>query len=150
MKIAPEVSYRGVQKTAALEQLIEEKMAKLDQMCDRINSCRIAVEKAHDHPEEGSPYRVRIDITVPEDREIAVDKSPDQGKQYAPVDAVIRDAFDAALRQLKALNDQQKQSVNRHEPGLREVLVNEDRLDNEASVPPAAEAPAADVLSESR
>ncbi|NEP16101.1 MAG: HPF/RaiA family ribosome-associated protein [Leptolyngbya sp. SIO4C1] len=114
MQIFPEVSYRDVEKTDALETLIQEKVSKLEQVCDHINSCRIAIEKVHDHPSSGSPYRVRLDITVPPGHELAVDKSPDSGVQYIPLEAVIRDAFDAARRQLSELNAKQHNEVKQH------------------------------------
>ncbi|MEL6157927.1 MAG: HPF/RaiA family ribosome-associated protein [Cyanobacteria bacterium J06623_5] len=136
MKVAPEISYRGVNKTDALEALIAEKIDKLEQVYDRLNSCRVAIERAHNHPDSGSPYRVRLDITAPESREVAVDISPDQGVQYPPLEAVIRDAFDAARRQLKELNERQKSQVDRHGANLREVVIPADPLE-EVAVPPA-------------
>ncbi|NJK37426.1 MAG: ribosome-associated translation inhibitor RaiA [Oscillatoriales cyanobacterium RM2_1_1] len=114
MKITPEITYRHIQKTAEIETLVEEKIAKLEQFCDRTNSCRIAIEKAHDHPKSGSPYRVRIDMTVALGHELAVNRSPDQGTQYVPLDAVIRDAFEAARRQLVELVERQNDQVKTH------------------------------------
>lgn len=114
MNIQPEITYRSVEKTQALDELVNSKIAKLEQFCDHISSCRIVIEKAHDHPSSGSPYRVRLDITVPPSHELAVDRSPDKGTQYEPVDAVIRHAFDAMERQLKELNDRQQGDVKEH------------------------------------
>ncbi len=107
MQIPPSITYRNLEKTPAIEALIEEKIAKLEQFCDYINSCRVVVEKAQEHPNTGSPYRVSIDITVPHNREIVVNHSPNTGKQYPPLQAVIRDAFEAANRQLKDLSNEQ-------------------------------------------
>lgn len=139
MKVTPEITYRGVDKTSALEALIADRIEKLEQFYDRINSCSVSVEKVHDHPSSGSPYRVRIDITAPENREIAVDESPDEGTQYPPIEAVIRNAFEAAFRQLKDLNEQQKEPVDRHAVGIREVVMPTDPLEE-------LDVPAADAL----
>ena len=136
MRISPEISYRGVNKTDALENLIAEKITKLEQVYDQISSCRISLERPHDHPESGSPYRVRLDITVPESREVVVDKSPDDGTQYPPLEAVIRDAFEAATRQLKALNQQQHNHMKTHVPGKREIVL-DDLGPGEIPTPPA-------------
>ncbi len=136
MRIAPTVSYRGVDKTNALESLIAKKVEKLEQAYEKISSCRIAIEKVHDHPSGGSPYRVRLDITVPESREIVVDKSPDQNKQYPPLEAVIRDAFDVAFRQLREMNNQQHGHMKTHVPGQREVVL-DDLPADEIPAPPA-------------
>lgn len=125
MRISPTISYRDVPKTDALESLIAQKIEKLEQYYDQIGSCRVAIEKTHDHPSSGSPYRVRLDITVPENREVIVDKSPDEGVQYPPLENVIRDAFDAANRQLRELNDQQHNHMKTHIPGQREIVLDD-------------------------
>ena len=108
MKIKPEITYRHLEKTAPIQSLIEEKIAKLEQFCDYMNSCRVVVEKENDHPSSGSPYRVSIDVTIPHNRELAVVESPDRGKQYPPLEAVIRDAFEAMRRQLLSITTEQK------------------------------------------
>lgn len=108
MQVPPSITYRNIEKTPAIEALIEEKIAKLEQFCDYINSCRVVVEKAQENPNSGSPYRVSIDVTIPNSREIAVNHSPDTGKQYPPLEAVIRDAFDAASRQIRDLSNEQQ------------------------------------------
>jgi cold shock CspA family protein/ribosome-associated translation inhibitor RaiA len=114
MQIPFDVTYRGVEKTDDLEALIQEKVDKLEEVCDHIMGCHIAVEKVHDRPSHGSPYRVRIDLTVPPGHELAVDKNPGEGNQYDPVDAVIREAFDAARKQLTKLNRKQQGEVKQH------------------------------------
>lgn len=115
MQLPLEVSYRNIDKTESLEALIREKVSKLEDVCDHISSCRIAVEKPHDHPRSGSPYRVRIDLRVPPSHELAVDKSPGEGTQYTPLETVIREAFDAARRQLAELNERQHRQIKHHE-----------------------------------
>lgn len=108
MKVNPEITYRHLEKTDAVHSLVEEKIAKLEQFCDYMNSCRVVIEKDNDHPSSGSPYRVSIDITIPHGREIAVVQSPDVGKQYPPLETVIRDAFEAARRQVVSISTEQK------------------------------------------
>lgn len=114
MKIPPEITYRDVDKTAALDNLIAEKIAKLERFCPSLNSCRIAVEKIHDRPSHGSPYRVRIDMTLPPGQEIAVVRNPEESDQYAPIEAIIRSAFDAAIRQGREFIDKQRQDIKVH------------------------------------
>lgn len=114
MQIPLEITYLDVEKTDALETLIREKVAKLEQVCNYMNSCRVGLEKTHDRPKSGSPYRVRIDITVPPSHEIAAVKNPGEGTQYDPLEAVIRSAFDAARRQLVKLTEKQRDEVKSH------------------------------------
>lgn len=110
MKVTPEITYRNVEKTDAIDSLVHEKIAKLEQVCSYINSCYIAIEKIHDRPRSGSPYRVRIDITVPPGHELVAESNPGEDTQYEPLNAVIRDAFDAARQQLIKLTKRQHES----------------------------------------
>ncbi len=110
MKIPPEITYRNVEKTNAIDTLVNEKIAKLEHVCNYISSCHIAIEKTHDRPRTGSPYRVRIDMTVPPGHELVAQSNPSDSNQHDPLDAVIRDAFSAARQQLVKLTKQQHES----------------------------------------
>jgi cold shock CspA family protein len=114
MQVPLEVTYRNLDKTAALETLIQEKVAKLEEVCDHISSCRVAVEKVHDQPDHGSPFRVRVDLTVPPGHELAVAKNPAESTQYVPLESVVRSAFDAARKQLVKLVDRQQNRTKSH------------------------------------
>lgn len=110
MKVGLEITYRDVEKTAAIESLVQEKIAKLERLCDYINSCHIAIEKVHDRPKSGSPYRVRIDLTMPPSHELVADSNPAENNQYVELDTVIRDAFSKMERQLKQQTSLQREA----------------------------------------
>ncbi len=110
MKVPLEITYRDVEKSAAIETLIHEKVAKLERLCNYINSCHIAVEKINDRPRSGSPYRVRIDLTLPPSHELVADSHPSDRDQYANLDTVVRDAFSKMERQLKEQTRMQRES----------------------------------------
>ncbi|PSB15623.1 DNA-binding protein [filamentous cyanobacterium CCP1] len=110
MKVPPITTYRDVEKTTAIESLIQEKIAKLEQVCDYVSSCRIVVETIHKRPSHGSPYRVRIDMTVPPSHELVAESNPAEANQYVELDTVIRDAFSRAERQLRELARKQRES----------------------------------------
>jgi cold shock CspA family protein len=114
MKLPLEITYRDVPKTQAIDNLVREKAGKLEQVCNYINSCRVVIEKIHDRPSSGSPYRVRLDITVPPSHELVADQNPGEGNQYDAVETVIRSAFDAARRQLIELVERQRNEVKKH------------------------------------
>lgn len=114
MKIPVEITYRDVEKTDYLDELINKKVAKLERYCNYMSSCRVVVEKIHDRPKSGSPYRVRLDITVPPGHELAASENPQEGVQYESLEAVIRDAFEAARRQLVELVQRQRDEVKTH------------------------------------
>ncbi|CAD5982495.1 Cold-shock DNA-binding domain protein [Planktothrix tepida] len=114
MKVPVEITYRDVEKTDYLDELINKKVAKLERYCNYMSSCRVVVEKIHDRPKSGSPYRVRLDITVPPGHELAASENPQEGVQYESLKAVIRDVFEAARRQLVELVQRQRDEVKTH------------------------------------
>lgn len=115
MKVPPQIEFRDVNRTPRLEQLIKEKIARLEKFCDHITSCRVAVERPHQHESGGNPYRIRIDITVPPGHEIVVTKKPGDHDLHDDLKTVINHSFRAAERQLKELTDRQQAEVKKHE-----------------------------------
>ena len=65
MNVPLEISFREVEKTQSLEDLIRGEAASLEEVNDHVSSCRVSVEQPQKHLKSGSPYRVRIDMTVP-------------------------------------------------------------------------------------
>ena len=111
-----ELVFRGVDKSDSLVGLINEKVDKLNKICNYMNSCRIAVEKPQEHQRSGSPYRVRIDIRVPPGHEIVIRREPGDGNQHDTLETVLREAFGSAKRKLKEITDKQHAEVKKH-PG---------------------------------
>ncbi|MDX2099915.1 MAG: HPF/RaiA family ribosome-associated protein [Leptolyngbyaceae cyanobacterium bins.59] len=109
MKVPPEITYRDIERSAAIDTLIQEKLAKLERLCDYISSCHIAVEKINDRPKSGSPFRVRLDITIPPSHEIVAEGNPTNQNQHGGLDTIVRDAFSKAERQIKELTSRQRE-----------------------------------------
>ncbi len=120
MQIPLELTFRNVQKTDSIEQLIREKVLKLEQVCNYLISCRVAIEKPQEHQRIGNPYRVRIDISVPPGHEIIVKRESSKGDMHDQLPAIIRDAFSAARRQLQ---ERQRREVKVHPKQSVEALV---------------------------
>lgn len=114
MEVPPEVTYRGVEPSAEIDALIHEKVDKLDRLCEKLISCRVAVELPNKNITSGNPYRVRIDLRVPPGHELVVSRDPGDGEQHTPLSAVIRHAFDSAQRVLRKQMDQQSGQTKHH------------------------------------
>ncbi len=114
MQIPLEISYRDVKKTNKIDNLIREKVDKLERACDYITSCRVAVEKPQRAINTGNPYRIRIDMRVPPGHELVVERKPGEGSMSDALEKVIRYAFDAAKKQLEKLTQKQRENVKQH------------------------------------
>lgn len=110
MQIPLQITIRDVEHSAALETHIREKAKKLDEFFDHIMSCRVVVEVPHKHHHQGKQFNVRIDIGVA-GGEIAVNR-----EQAEDVYVALRDAFDAAKRQLEDYARKLRGDVKKHEP----------------------------------
>ncbi|TAM46635.1 MAG: HPF/RaiA family ribosome-associated protein [Gammaproteobacteria bacterium] len=100
MQLPLQVVFRNMEPSAAIEGRIRERAASLERYHDRIMSCRVAVELHHRHHQQGNLFRVRVDLKVPEG-EIVASRTPDAHQAHEDVYVAIRDAFDAARRQLE-------------------------------------------------
>ncbi|MEN6338073.1 MAG: HPF/RaiA family ribosome-associated protein [Phycisphaerales bacterium] len=114
MKVPIEIAFKGIRNTDELDDLIREEAAKLERVCDYISSCRVIVELRQKHQTVGSPYRVRIDMTVPPGHELVVKQEPSQGDMHDPVEIVIKNVFESASRQLRKLAEQQRGNTKSH------------------------------------
>ncbi|HEX9944189.1 MAG TPA: ribosome-associated translation inhibitor RaiA [Thermoanaerobaculia bacterium] len=95
MQVPLEISTRWIDLSPPLEAELRKRAGKLERHFNRITSCRIAVERpTGNHHQEGGPYRVRVDVTVP-GSELVADKEAEE------LYAAVREAFDAAERQVE-------------------------------------------------
>ncbi len=108
MQLPVGISYRGVEKSDQLEQLIRNKAARLDRFCDHISRCDVVVEHPNHSQNTGNPFRVRIDVTVPPGHELVADERQTEHDMHEPLSKVINDAFRAMERQLKTLVEKQR------------------------------------------
>ena len=114
MEVPLQLTFRDIEKTDELVDLVNDKVASLEKVCDYIISCHTAIEKPQEHQRMGNPYRVRVNVRVPPGHEIVVKREPGDGDMHDPLDAVIRDVFAAAQRQLKELVEKQRNEVKTH------------------------------------
>lgn len=114
MRIPLEVTFRNMGHSPAMEAAVREKAQKLDQFCNQIMSCRVAVEAHHKHHHQGNLFHVRIDLTVP-DEELVVSRAPQQHHAHEDAYVAIRDAFDAARRQLQDYARRRRGKVKHHD-----------------------------------
>ncbi len=100
MQLQPQITFRDIAHSEAVEARINDRIAKLERYHDRITSCRVVVEAPHRHKHKGKIYNIRIDVTVP-CGEIVVNREPSVNHAHEDVYVAIRDAFDALRRRLE-------------------------------------------------
>lgn len=94
MKIPLRISTRKLILSEPAIASIKSKAHKLEQISDQIISCRIMVERPHRSKHQGLLFNVSIDLSLP-GAKLAVKRETN-----VDITVAIRDAFDAARRQL--------------------------------------------------
>jgi ribosomal subunit interface protein len=105
MEVTLQITMRDIPHSDALESHIREKAAKLEKFYPHIMHCRVTVELPHRHHHQGRLFDVRIDMTVP-GGELVINRIVNEDVHIA-----VRDAFDAAKRQLENYSHRQASSL---------------------------------------
>jgi ribosome-associated translation inhibitor RaiA len=114
MQIPLQITFHGIDHSDAVEERIREKTAKLEQLCDRITSCRVVIEAHHRNTSslhrKGEPFHISINVTVP-GAELVVRRDPKDPHVNEDILVALRDAFDTMGRQLKDYATRQRAEV---------------------------------------
>lgn len=108
-----QITTRDIPHSEALENHIRQKVAKLETFYPHIMGCHVVVDVPHKHKHQGRQFNIHLDINVP-GNELVVNREAD-GDVYV----ALRDAFDAAKRQLSSFGRRQRGAVKSHAPVLR-------------------------------
>ena len=108
MQVPLELTIKGVTDSNAIEEIIHGRIEKLEKIYDNIISCRVAIEKTLKDQQSGNPYRIRLNLRIPKNREIIIKRAPGGNPDNGNLGAMVRDAFDTAQRQLKELNNKRR------------------------------------------
>lgn len=100
MSIPVQITFRNIEPSAAIEAEIRSKAAHLERFSDRLRSCHVVIETRHRSRKHGTIYNCAIDLDMPK-RRITVGRVGRHNHVHEDIYIAIRDAFDAATRQLR-------------------------------------------------
>src|ERR1700757_4748252 len=106
MQLPVNITYRGLDKSDRIDNLVMTYAARLDRFCDHINRCDVAIEQTNHTHQKGNPYRCRIDVTVAPRHELVADERQ--------MDNGIHDALKNMERELRRVVDKQRRVVKTH------------------------------------
>jgi ribosome-associated translation inhibitor RaiA len=119
MNVPLKVVFRGMDPSPALEHDIRERVTKLVRFHQKVTSCHVAVE-APGH--KGAVFEVRIDLVVP-GGQIVVAREPGKNQAHEDPHVALRDAFEAAARQLESFRQRRRHAVKHHgEPDMATAI----------------------------
>jgi ribosomal subunit interface protein len=106
----PQITYRGMPHSPAMDARIRELSAKLEEFHPKITSCHVVVDETDKHKRKGNLFDVRIDLHVP-GREIFASHQDEDAY------VAITQAFDVAYRQVENDIRMKRGEVKHHQPG---------------------------------
>lgn len=111
MQIPLQITFHGIDHSDAVEERVREKVAKLEQYCDRVTSCRVAIERNHKNTsnlhQKGEDFTIRLDVIVP-GSELVVKRASDE---HEDIYTALKGAFQAMERQVKEYTERQRGDV---------------------------------------
>ena len=117
MSIPLQITFKDLDSSEALEALIREKAERLSRFKSNIVYCNVTLETTVRHMHKGRVYSVHIEIGLP-GATIVVSRDHSQNRAHEDPYLAVRDAFDAAARQLedkaRKMNGQVKQHSGGH------------------------------------
>ena len=109
-----EITFRNLDHSDAVEAKVREKVEKLEQVFDRITSCRVRIEAINRQHTKGNLYQVHIEVGVP-GKQVMVDRNPGKDHAHEDIYVALRDAFNAARRRLEDHSRRKSGQVKSHE-----------------------------------
>jgi ribosomal subunit interface protein len=122
MDIPLQISFRNMDRSETVEAKVRERAARLENYFNHISSCRVVIEAPERRQRKGKLYHVRIEIGVP-GTELVANRHPKDKHAHEDVYVAVRDAFDAARRQLEDYARKLSGRVKTHELPLHGRVV---------------------------
>jgi len=120
MQIPLQVIFRDIPHSEFIKKRVYKKVEKFKKYTNRITFCRVIVEAPHRHHNKGKLYHVCIDLSLPGEKIVVARDTDDHS--HEDVYIAIRDAFEAARRQLKKSLRQKRESHRRVSKSARTFL----------------------------
>jgi len=101
MQVPLNIVFEHIGHSDALETAVRKEAQRLERFYDRITSARVVIARPQHRHHSGDTYCVRIHIAVPGGKHIDITRDPAVTGRHEDAYVTIRDAFDAAGRQLQ-------------------------------------------------
>lgn len=99
-----EIAFHNLDPSPAIEAELRQHVDKLERRFEHLIGCRVSVERLHNQHRTGNVCEIHLTLSVP-GQDLAVSRQPQKPKERRAnpdIHASIRDAFNAAERQLES------------------------------------------------
>ncbi len=115
MQTLPQIDFQGMEPSAGLRAKIEQWIEKLEKLFGRATSCRVVVKAPGGHHRTGGLYELNIFMSLPDGREVSIERTPHLDERFQDFDFALNDAFRRARRRLQDQVRLMRGDVKQHE-----------------------------------
>jgi ribosome-associated translation inhibitor RaiA len=101
MQVPLQVVFEHIDHSDALETAVRKEARKLERFYGRITSTRVVIARSQHRHHKGNTYCVRIHVEMPGGKRVDITRDPAETGRHEDAYVTVRDAFDAAARQLQ-------------------------------------------------
>jgi ribosome-associated translation inhibitor RaiA len=107
----PQITYRHMDHSPAMDLRISGLAAKLNELHPRITTCHVIVDEVDRHKTKGNQFEVHVVLHVPGRGEVVTTRQSHEDPYLA-----VNEAFDVATRELNKELELQRGDVKTHTP----------------------------------
>ena len=122
MQVAPEVIFKGVERTAWVEEMVAEKLSHLERFSQDITRCHVTLTREQSSQKTGNHYSMMVEVRVPRQHDLAVRKQKQIVDMRTQLPAMIKAAFDAIEKQLKKTVELRRHDEKTHDAQPRGLV----------------------------
>ena len=106
-----QIVFHNIEQSTSISDAVNKQISKLQRFCDRILAGRVVLDSPHNNHHKGKVYSVGLEIHTPS-KEVRVNQEQHDNHAHENLYVAIRDAFNAAERQLKAIDKKHRVERN--------------------------------------
>jgi ribosome-associated translation inhibitor RaiA len=115
MQTQPQITFHDVDRSAWVENYIDERVQRLERAAAGITRCHVTLNRAQASHRKGNRYGVLIEVHLPPQHDLAAHKEREVLSPHVHLPALINSAFNAIERQLKKTAQIRRGDTKLHE-----------------------------------
>lgn len=126
-----QIVFHNIDQSDAITEAVQKRVDKLRRYCSDIIGGRVVLDSPHNNHHKGKVYSVALELQTP-NKPVMVTQEQHDNHAHEDLYVAIRDAFNAAERQLKSVDKKhRKAAMHKNPDAVAEEMVVDDDLDDE-------------------
>lgn len=127
-----QIVFHNIDQSDAITEAVQKRVDKLRRYCSDIIGGRVVLDSPHNNHHKGKVYSVALELQTP-NKPVMVTQEQHDNHAHEDLYVAIRDAFNAAERQLKSVDKKHRKAAMHKNPDAvaEEMVVDDDDLDDE-------------------